>query len=455
MMAVDINATGSTLQPGTPRVLFDSRYVNLGHPSNYHTYSVAADGQRFLIPRIASYSLTVFDRGGKVVRTLDRGVYTSPAWSPDGTRVAAVKDTRQVWVVDANSGKSIQLAANQPEDVVTGLVWSPDGRQIAFHVRKIDQELIYRVGADGTGTAELVSRLPGFGLSLNDWSPDGRYLIYYSQQLAGNRLFALPVTPEPKPIEIMKSDLPINGARISPDGRLIAYQSTESARVAQARHLHQDAGPRGRQNGRDRAAGEGRPELRNGAGCFVEAGRARAVLPGAQACRDGGGRHGLAGTGGGNAADALQRSRRDQRRAGSRLPVGQRGARRAARRVLGGAEGRVCAGRPDLSTRTARSPGQSAAASRTGRPLRAARALAGRHAHRDEMVRYASLQADDPTSGSSTSPPARPRRSPTTRRQTSLRCGRRTASRSSTCPRARAAIRGFTARPRMERAMRN
>ena len=229
MMAVDINATGSTLQPGTPRVLFDSRYVNLGHPSNYHTYSVAADGQRFLIPRIASYSLTVFDRGGKVVRTLDRGVYTSPAWSPDGTRVAAVKDTRQVWVVDARSGKSIQLAASQPEDVVTGLVWSPDGRQIAYHVRKINQELIYKVGADGTGAEELVFKLPGFGLSLNDWSPDGRYLIYYSQQLAGNRLFALPVTPEPKPIEIMKSDLPINGARISPDGRLIAYQSTETA----------------------------------------------------------------------------------------------------------------------------------------------------------------------------------------------------------------------------------
>jgi len=42
-------------------------------------------------------------------------------------------------------------------------------------------------------------------------------------------LFALPVTPEPKPMEIMRSDLPILGARISPDGRLIAYQSTETA----------------------------------------------------------------------------------------------------------------------------------------------------------------------------------------------------------------------------------
>jgi len=229
MMAVEINANGSTLQPSKPRTLFDSRYVNLNHPSNYHTYAVSSDGQRFLIPRIASYTLTVFDRSGKVVRTLDRGVYTSPAWSPDGTRVATVKDTRQIWVVDANNGKSTQLAANQPEDVVTGLVWSPDGRQVAYHVRKINQELIYRVGSDGTGKEEVVFQLPGFGLSLTDWSPDGKYLIYYSQQLAGNRLFALPLTPEPKPIEIMKSDLPINSARISPDGRLMAYQSTESA----------------------------------------------------------------------------------------------------------------------------------------------------------------------------------------------------------------------------------
>jgi Tol biopolymer transport system component len=229
MMAVEINATGSTLQPGKPRALFDSQYANLNHPSNYHTYSVASDGQRFLIPRIAPYSLTVFDRGGKVVRTLDRGVYTSPVWSPDGTRVAAVKETRHLWVIDANTGKGVQLAARQPDDVVTGVVWSPDGRQIAYHVRKIDQELIYRVGADGAGKEELVFRLPGFGLSLTDWSPDGRYLIYYSGQLAGNRLFALPVTPEPKPIEIMRADLPINGARISPDSRLIAYQSTESA----------------------------------------------------------------------------------------------------------------------------------------------------------------------------------------------------------------------------------
>ena len=415
---------------------------------------MAADGQRFLIPRIAPYSLTVFDRGGKVVRTLDRGVYTSPTWSPDGTRVAVVKDTRTIWVVDANTGKSTQLAANQPEDVVTGLVWSPDGRQIAYHVRKIDRELIYKVSADGTGPEELVFRLPGFGLSLTDWSPDGRYLIYYSQQLAGNRLFALPVTPEPKPIEIMKSDLPINGARISPDGRLIAYQSTESAESPKqgiyVRTLDLAAG----KTGETAQQVKGDPSFGMGLGVsWRQDGRELYYLAPKHAVM---------------AVDVTASPALDWERHGCSSPfptrpttrrvwllVGQRGARWAARRVPVAPKGASAPHGPDLSARHPRPPGQSTAASRADRSLRAGRALAGRHAHRDADGSIPSLRADDPTSGSWTSPPARPRRSPTTRRQTSLQCGRQTASRFSTSPRARAAIRGFTARRRMEPATRS
>jgi Tol biopolymer transport system component len=51
MMAVDIKPSGSTLEAGTPKELFDSPYINLAHPGGpYHTYAVSADGQRFLIP---------------------------------------------------------------------------------------------------------------------------------------------------------------------------------------------------------------------------------------------------------------------------------------------------------------------------------------------------------------------------------------------------------------------
>jgi len=228
MMAAEITVTGSSLTPGTPRPLFDSEYVNLGHSGNYHTYAVSPDGERFLIPRIAPQSLAVFDRDGRSVRALDSGVYWSPVWSPDGTRVAVIKDSREVWVLAADGGRSVRLSSNQPQDQVTDIVWSPDGRQLVYHVRQRDAELLYRVLSDGTGAPQVLYRLPGFGISLVDWSPDGRSLIYGSSQLAGNRLFALPVTEDPEPVEILRSDLPIIGARVSPDGRFLAYQTSES-----------------------------------------------------------------------------------------------------------------------------------------------------------------------------------------------------------------------------------
>jgi hypothetical protein len=53
LFSVHVNATASTFEFSEPRPLFDSRYVNtnFGHTGQWNTYAVAADGQRFLIPR--------------------------------------------------------------------------------------------------------------------------------------------------------------------------------------------------------------------------------------------------------------------------------------------------------------------------------------------------------------------------------------------------------------------
>ena len=250
------------------------------------------------------------------------------------------------------------------------------------------RELIYKVSADGAGAEELVFRLPGFGLSLTDWSPDGRYLIYYSQQLAGNRLFALPVTPDPKPIEIMRADLPILGARISPDGRLIAYQSTETAESPKqgifVRTLDLAAG----KTGETAQQVKGDPSFGMGLGVTwrqdgrelyylapkhavmaVDVTASSALLLGMPRLLF-------------SVPDATNDAQ------GLGFPWGNV-ARDGQRVVYSVApKGASAAGGPDLSTRAARSPGQGAAANRADRPLRAARSLARRYAHRDEMVRY-------------------------------------------------------------------
>lgn len=51
MMSVDVTVTGDAVQFSPSRALFDSGYVNINHPTNFLTYDVSPDGQRFLIPR--------------------------------------------------------------------------------------------------------------------------------------------------------------------------------------------------------------------------------------------------------------------------------------------------------------------------------------------------------------------------------------------------------------------
>ena len=243
MMAVDITVNGSTIQAGTPRALFDSGYVNLNHSTNYHVFAVNRDGQRFLIPRPDATpgpddpnarTLTLFDRQGKPVGTVgDRGYYNNVALSPDQTRIALlrgdpVKGTTDVWVFDVATGKGTQITSNKREDGTRTPVWSPDGKQIAYIGSRSGVDVIYKKASSGEGSEELVYKLNGAGITLQEWTPT--YLTYYSQQLGGNIEFALPLTADPKPVEVARSQFPMLATRFSPDHRFVAFRSNESGR---------------------------------------------------------------------------------------------------------------------------------------------------------------------------------------------------------------------------------
>ena len=58
---------------------------------------------------------------------------TSPAWSPDGAKLAFLSDRsekRQVWMLDMRGGEAEKVTAN--EEGVTAFAWSPDGASVAF-----------------------------------------------------------------------------------------------------------------------------------------------------------------------------------------------------------------------------------------------------------------------------------------------------------------------------------
>jgi len=182
--------------------------------------------------------LTVFDRTGQVVGTVgDRGVYFDPVFSPDRTRVAVTErdfeaDTRDLWVLDVATGQRTRITANptRAEAWTATVVWSPDGRQLAYAAERDGYEGVYRAAADGTGTEELLYRHPGANLSVEDWSLDGSYLSFTTGDVVGSALWVLPLAGEGEraPVEIVRGEFGLRGGTFSPDGSFISYRSDES-----------------------------------------------------------------------------------------------------------------------------------------------------------------------------------------------------------------------------------
>ena len=143
--------------------------------------------------------------------------------SPDGGSLLAtgsVTDAPGVWLVDLVRQQQTRLSADG-----LGSVWSPDGRRIAFTTRG-GRDLFVRSAKDGND-ARIVAT-DSFVKVVNDWSPDGRQMIY-AQIDAETKLdlWSIPAsggTPTP----LLKTPFNEAQARISPDGRWIAYVTEQS-----------------------------------------------------------------------------------------------------------------------------------------------------------------------------------------------------------------------------------
>jgi Tol biopolymer transport system component len=181
--------------------------------------------------------ITVFDREGKVVSSIGpRDLYNQPVLSPDAKRLAVVKpdlekETNDVWVLDVATGKGIQLTSSQSRESANSPVWSPDGGQLAFVALRAGYYGLYRKASNGEGPEELLYRVSA-PITLTDWSMDGRFLSYFSTDLAGGALYALPLNSagERKPIEMLRSKSQLQGPRLSPDSRFVSYVTNESGR---------------------------------------------------------------------------------------------------------------------------------------------------------------------------------------------------------------------------------
>jgi DNA-binding winged helix-turn-helix (wHTH) protein/Tol biopolymer transport system component len=169
-------------------------------------------------------NLSWHDRTGRRVADLSvPKVLFNPRLSPDGSSVLASSSPTNdpgLWRAGLERAEYARLEA----DAVAPL-WSPDGERIAFTARG-SLDVLLR-SALPTGVARPL--LQGGAVKiLNDWAPDGDAIVY-TQAGEGTRLDLWAVsTSTGSAAPLLASEFNELQARLSPDGRWIAYASDES-----------------------------------------------------------------------------------------------------------------------------------------------------------------------------------------------------------------------------------
>jgi serine/threonine-protein kinase len=168
--------------------------------------------------------------GGTTPLPFDVSGY-EPRLSPDGTRVTVDQQGwGDLWVWDLDRGTTTRLSSSEPGVDETG-TWSPDGRWIAWAGARAGQmrtTALYRRRSDGSGPEErLWSDERHF--HVGSWSPAGIVVTVDDPNTDWDVLLLDPENAsEARPL--LNTSFSESSARVSPDGRLLAFVSDETGR---------------------------------------------------------------------------------------------------------------------------------------------------------------------------------------------------------------------------------
>jgi len=206
--------------------------------------ALAADGTLVSMPASRSIErIVVVDQEGQIEplagfdAVLAEG--NSPMnlrWSPDGSRLAATlfeteSSRATLWIHAASRGAPMPLPYE--DAFVMNAVWTADGLDLFFSAM-LDQERyrVYRRRADGSGSPALFvesSDAECWDWPL-DWFADGSVLIFARDRDDIRDIWSFSTGDGAEPRPLISTSANEHEARLSHDGRWIAYVSDESGR---------------------------------------------------------------------------------------------------------------------------------------------------------------------------------------------------------------------------------
>ena len=173
--------------------------------------------------------LVWFDRAGKRVGDLPGAeAYRSPRLSPDGNTVTYTRSGNgyDIWRYDVARGVKTQLTFGFTSGQANlDAVWAPDGKRIAYTSVRNGVYGFYAKAADGSGEEQMLSKGAEAVENLSDWSRDGQLLAIQKQQQA---IYILKADGSSEPELFHSSPFPEASPAFSPDGKWLAYCSTEN-----------------------------------------------------------------------------------------------------------------------------------------------------------------------------------------------------------------------------------
>jgi len=175
------------------------------------------------------YQLQISDSDGKDAKVAlsSPEPIISPAWSPDGTKVAYVSFEKQkpiVYIHDLPTGNRVVISNFKGSNSAPS--WSPDGRHVAVSLSLTGNTQVYEVNADGSGLRRL-SNSTGIDTE-PQFSADGQSIYFTSDRGGQPQIYKMSAQGESAggPAQRVTFHGSYNTSpRVSADGKELAYIS--------------------------------------------------------------------------------------------------------------------------------------------------------------------------------------------------------------------------------------